>query len=213
MKKLLILALVLCSLQSFSINYEVVKNSTVKISKQDEEKNNKSIEEAIKNEYYTWNSEDRWLVSSRNEAIEGYKNFEKAKYFLEKPYFEAVNEVETLVGKYIITKIEYHSLSKVEVYITETSKFFDDTAKNCKIEVDKKFKKKMGYLPEDFRENVKSKAEVRKVYEEYRNLMKKELLSKMKEIENSKESDMEVSYTVEKKNNKWIVIERNAKLN
>lgn len=212
MKKLFILALALFSLQSFSVNYEVVKNSIVKISKQDEQKNNKLIEEAIKAEYI-WNNEADWLVNSRNEAIDTYKNFEKAKYFLEKPYFEAINEVGTKFEKYTITKIEYYNKIKVEVYVTENLKFLEDIAENCKIEVDKKFKEKMGYLPEDFRENVKSKEEVRKVYKEYRDLMKKELLSKTKDIENAEEGSLEVSYTVEKKNNKWVVIERNASLN
>ena len=98
MKKLLMLLLVLFSLQSFSANYEVIKNPSVKISKQDIQKNNKSIEEAIKGEY-TWNSEADWLVSSRNKAIDEYKNFEKASYFLEKPYFEAINEVGTMFQK------------------------------------------------------------------------------------------------------------------
>jgi len=159
MKKLLILVLTLFSLEGFSANYEIVKDPAVKISKQDIQKNNKSIEEAIKGEY-AWNSESDLLVSRRNEAIDEYKNFEKAK-----------------------------------------------------VEVDKKFKSKMGYLPEDFRENVKNKEEVRKVYEEYRDLMKKELLSKRKEIESAEEGSLEVFYTVEKKNNKWTVIERHARVN
>ena len=192
MKKLLILVLTLFSLQSFSANYETVKDPAVNISKQDLQKNNKFIEEAIKREY-TWNSEADWLVSSRNKAIDEYKGFEKASYFLEKPYFEAINEVGNMFEKYTITEIKYNSPTKVEV--------------------DKKFKSKMGYLSEDFRENVKNKTEVRKVYEEYRDLMKKELLSKRKEIENAEEYSMEVSYTVEKKNNKWTVIERHARVN
>ena len=212
MKKLLILVLTLFSLEGFSANYEIVKDPTVKISKQDIQKNNKSIEEAIKGEY-TWNSEADWLVSSRNKAIDEYKGFEKASYFLEKPYFEAINEVGTMFEKYTITEIKYYSPTKVEVYITEYGKFLEDITNNCKVEVDKKFKSKMGYLPEDFRENVKNKTEVRKVYEEYRDLMKKELLSKRKEIENAEEGSLEVSYTVEKKNNKWLVIERHARVN
>ena len=212
MKKLLILLLVLFSLQSFSANYEVVKNPSVKISKQDIQKNNKSIEEVIKVEY-AWNSEAGWLVSSRNKAIDEYENLEKASYFLEKPYFEAINEVGTMFEKYTITEIKYYSPTKVEVYITENGKFLEDIAKNCKVEVDKKFKSIMGYLPEDFRENVKNKEEVRKVYEEYRDLMKKELLSKKKEIESAEEGSLEVFYTVEKKNNKWTVIERHARVN
>ena len=191
MKKLLILVLTLFSLQSFSANYETVKDPAVKISKQDIQKNNKFIEEAIKREY-TWNSEADWLVSSRNKAIDEYKGFEKASYFLEKPYFEAINEVGNMFEKYTITEIKYYSPTKVEVYITEYGKFLEDITNNCKVEVDKKFKSKMGYLPEDFRENVKNKTEVRKVYEEY---------------------SMEVSYTVEKKNNKWTVIERHARVN
>ena len=212
MKKLLILVLTLFSLEGFSANYEVVKNPSVKISKQDIQKNNKSIEEAIKGEY-AWNSESDLLVSRRNEAIDEYENLEKASYFLEKPYFEAINEVGTMFEKYTITEIKYYSPTKVEVYITEYGKFLEDIAKNCKVEVDKKFKSKMGYLPEDFRENVKNKEEVRKVYEEYRDLMKKELLSKRKEIENAEEGSLEVFYTVEKKNNKWTVIERHARVN
>ena len=40
MKKLLILVLTLFSLQSFSANYETVKDPAVKISKQDIQKNN-----------------------------------------------------------------------------------------------------------------------------------------------------------------------------
>ena len=212
MKKLLILVLTLFSLEGFSANYEIVKDPAVKISKQDIQKNNKSIEEAIKVEY-AWNSEADWLVSSRNKAIDEYENLEKASYFLEKPYFEAINEVGTMFEKYTITEIKYYSPTKVEVYITEYGKFLEDIANNCKVEVDKKFKSKMGYLPEDFRENVKNKTEVRKVYEEYRDLMKKELLSKRKEIENAEEYSMEVSYTVEKKNNKWTVIERHASVN
>ncbi len=212
MKKLLILVLTLFSLEGFSANYEIVKDPAVKISKQDIQKNNKSIEEAIKGEY-AWNSESDLLVSRRNEAIDEYKNFEKASYFLEKPYFEAINEVGNMFEKYTITEIKYYSPTKVEVYITEYGKFLEDIANNCKVEVDKKFKSKMGYLPEDFRENVKNKTEVRKVYEEYRDLMKKELLSKRKEIENAEEYSMEVSYTVEKKNNKWTVIERHASVN
>ena len=115
--------------------------------------------------------------------------------------------------KNAITEIKYNSLTEVKVYITENGKFLEDIAKNCKVEVDKKFKSKMGYLPEDFRENVKNKEEVRKVYEEYRDLMKKELLSKRKEIENAEEGSLEVFYTVEKKNNKWTVIERHARVN
>ena len=212
MKKLLILVLTLVSLEGFSANYEIVKDPTVKISKQDIQKNNKSIEEAIKGEY-TWNSEADWLVSSRNKAIDEYKGFEKASYFLEKPYFEAINEVGNMFEKYTITEIKYYSPTKVEVYITEYGKFLEDITNNCKVEVDKKFKSKMGYLPEDFRENVKNKEEVRKVYEESRDLMKKELLSKRKEIENAEEGSLEVSYTVEKKNNKWLVIERHARVN
>ena len=212
MKKLLILVLTLFSLQSFSANYETVKDPAVKISKQDIQKNNKFIEEAIKREY-TWNSEADWLVSSRNKAIDEYKGFEKASYFLEKPYFEAINEVGNMFEKYTITEIKYYSPTKVEVYITENGKFLEDIAKNCKVEVDKKFKSKMGYFPEDFRENVKNKTEVRKVYEEYRDLMKKELLSKRKEIESAEEGSLEVFYTVEKKNNKWTVIERHARVN
>lgn len=212
MKKLLILVLTLFSLEGFSANYEIVKDPAIKISKQDIQKNNKSIEEAIKVEY-AWNSEADWLVSSRNEAIDEYENLEKASYFLEKPYFEAINEVGTMFEKYTITEIKYYSPTKVEVYITEYGKFLEDIAKSCKVEVNKKFKAKMGYLPEDFRENVKNKTEVRKVYEEYRNLMKKELLSKRKEIENTEEGSLEVSYTVEKKNNKWLVIERHARVN
>lgn len=98
MKKILILLLALFSLEGFSANYEIVKNPSVKISKQDIQKNNKSIEEAIKKEY-AWNSESDLLVSRRNEAIDGYKNFEKASYFLEKPYFEAINEVGTMFQK------------------------------------------------------------------------------------------------------------------
>ena len=98
MKKILILLLALFSLEGFSANYEIVKNPSVKISKQDIQKNNKSIEEAIKGEY-TWNSESDLLVSRRNEAIDEYKNFEKASYFLEKPYFEAINEVGTMFQK------------------------------------------------------------------------------------------------------------------
>ena len=43
--------------------------------------------------------------------------------------------------------------------------------------------------------------------------MKKELLSKRKEIENAEEGSLEVFYTVEKKNNKWTVIERHARVN
>lgn len=212
MKKLLILALALFSLESFSANYEIAKNPNVKISKQEIRKNNKSIEEAIKEEY-AWNSESDLLVSRRNEAIDKYKNFEKASYFLEKPYFEAINEVGTMFEKYTIIEIKYYSSTKAEVYITENGKILEDIAKNCKVEVDKKFKLKMGYLSEDFRENVKNKTEVRKVYEEYRDLIKKELLSKRKEIENAEEYSMEVSYTVEKKNNKWLVIERHASVN
>ncbi len=212
MKKLLILVLTLFSLEGFSANYEIVKDPAVKISKQDIQKNNKSIEEAIKGEY-AWNSESDLLVSRRNEAIDEYKNFEKASYFLEKPYFEAINEVGTMFEKNTITEIKYNSPTEVEVYITENGKFLEDIAKNCKVEVDKKFKSKMGYLPEDFRENVKNKEEVRKVYEEYRDLMKKELLSKRKEIENAEEGSLEVFYTVEKKNNKWTVIERHARVN
>lgn len=212
MKKLLILVLTLFSLEGFSANYEIVKDPAVKISKQDIQKNNKSIEEAIKVEY-AWNSEADWLVSSRNKAIDEYEKLEKASYFLEKPYFEAINEVGTMFEKYTITEIKYYSPTKVEVYITEYGKFLEDIAKSCKVEVDKKFKARMGYLPEDFRENVKNKTEVRKVYEEYRNLMKKELLSKRKEIENAEEGSLEVSYTVEKKNNKWLVIERHARVN
>ena len=115
--------------------------------------------------------------------------------------------------KYTITEIKYYSPTKVEVYITEYGKFLEDIANNCKVEVDKKFKSKMGYLPEDFRENVKNKTEVRKVYEEYRDLMKKELLSKRKEIESAEEGSLEVFYTVEKKNNKWTVIERHVRVN
>ena len=65
MKKLLILVLTLFSLEGFSANYEIVKDPAVKISKQDIQKNNKSIEEAIKVEY-AWNSEADWLVSSSN---------------------------------------------------------------------------------------------------------------------------------------------------
>ena len=187
-------------------------NHIAKIIKEDEKKNNELIEMALKREY-TWNSEAGWSVSSRNKAIDEYKNFEKASYFLEKPYFEAINEVQTMAEKFNITKIEYYNPTKVEVYITESYKDFDDIIKNCKVEVDKKFKEKMGYSPEDFRENIKNKEEVRKVYEEYRDLMKKELLSKIKEIENSKEYSMEVSYTVEKKNNKWTVVERHARVN
>ena len=212
MKKLLILVLTLFSLEGFSANYEIVKDPAVKISKQDIQKNNKSIEEAIKVEY-AWNSEADWLVSSRNKAIDEYEKLEKASYFLEKPYFETINEVGTMFEKYTITEIKYYSPTKVEVYITEYGKFLEDIAKSCKVEVDKKFKARMGYLPEDFRENVKNKTEVRKVYEEYRNLMKKELLSKRKEIENAEEGSLEVSYTVEKKNNKWLVIERHARVN
>ena len=212
MKKLLILVLTLFSLEGFSANYEIVKDPAVKISKQDIQKNNKSIEEAIKVEY-AWNSEADWLVSSRNKAIDEYEKLEKASYFLEKPYFEAINEVGTMFEKYTITEIKYYSPTKVEVYITEYGKFLEDIAKSGKVEVDKKFKARMGYLPEDFRENVKNKTEVRKVYEEYRNLMKKELLSKRKEIENAEEGSLEVSYTVEKKNNKWLVIERHARVN
>ena len=212
MKKLLILVLTLFSLEGFSANYEIVKDPAVKISKQDIQKNNKSIEEAIKGEY-AWNSESDLLVSRRNEAIDEYKGFEKASYFLEKPYFETINEVGNMFEKYTITEIKYYSPTKVEVYITEYGKFLEDITNNCKVEVDKKFKSKMGYLPEDFRENVKNKTEVRKVYEEYRDLMKKELLSKRKEIENAEEYSMEVSYTVEKKNNKWTVIERHARVN
>ena len=69
MKKILILLLALFSLEGFSANYEIVKNPSVKISKQDIQKNNKSIEMAIKEEY-AWNSESDLLVSRRIENAE-----------------------------------------------------------------------------------------------------------------------------------------------
>ena len=63
MKKLLILLLVLFSLEGFSANYKVVKDPSVKISKQDIQKNNKSIEENAleKNDYDVYLLEWKWL--------------------------------------------------------------------------------------------------------------------------------------------------------
>ena len=102
------------------------------------------------------------LVSRRNEAIDEYKNFEKTSYFLEKPYFEAINEVGTMFEKNTITEIKYNSPTEVEVYITENGKFLEDIAKNCKVEVDKNLNQKWDIFQKILEKMLKIKKKLEK---------------------------------------------------